>query len=331
MKNKIITPDFMDFGPLALDLGPGRNPAGIICAANESRFTAGHYSEQLTAFTVGWVDPEAVDAILQRLSPMVQVSRRFDFKKANNAKEFLSELDDIRPSGSPFKRVEYDGTSATAKTVNKGLTVRLDHDDYDDVEAERTATVGRLLRRLARNELRRHITLLEANDVTSGVVWDETTNPDKDVRDMLRASTDVTGVRPNVVMYGELAWDYRLDAYEAAANTSSYAGRAAAMTPMDLARKSQVDLIEIVKARYQSTAAAKAAIVPATVYAYLAEQGMGKDDPSAVKRFVSMSRNGQRYGVYVEEHEKWTDISVEHYSNQIYTGLGIETRTVTQS
>ncbi|HSI08828.1 MAG TPA: hypothetical protein VK985_09555 [Rariglobus sp.] len=312
--------------PLGVDLGEGRNPAGLICAANEARFTSGHYSEQMTGYTVGWKDPEKVDEVLQRLFPEVPVSRRFDFKKAKNAQAFLSELDDERPIGSPFKRVEYTGTSANEKTINKGLTVRIDHDQCEDLEAEKTLATERLMQRLARNELRRGIALLEANDATDAVVFDETTNPDGLVRAMLKASADVTGIRPNVVAFGETAFDLRLDAYEhpARENGASRADK----TPEELARYFMVDHVEIVKARYQSTATAKAAIVPSTVYGYLAMPGIGKDDPSAVKRFTSKSRGGQRYGVYVVEHEKYTDVSVEMYSNIIATGEGIVSRTV---
>jgi hypothetical protein len=326
---KVITPKFDLFAPLAKDLGVGMNPAGVICAANESRFTSGHYSEQLTGYTVGWKDPENIDALLQRLFPEVPVARRFDFKKAVNAQAFLSEIDDQRPIGSPFKVVEYTGENATDKTHNKGLTIRIDHDQTEDVEAERTLAVERLMQRLARNELRRGIALLEANDTTAGAVFSKTTNPDGLIRAMLKASADITGVRPNVVVYGEAAWDLRLDAYEDPARVQPT--NRADKTPADLARYLMVDVVEIVKARYQSTATAKAAIVPSTVYGYLALQGAGKDDPSAVKRFTSKARSGQRYGVYVVEHEKFTDVSVEMYSNLVYTGLGIVTRTATAS
>ncbi|MDD2763482.1 MAG: hypothetical protein PHE83_05850 [Opitutaceae bacterium] len=327
--NKIHSSPAELFAPLGVDLGEGRNPAGLICAANESRFTAGHYSEPLTAYTVGWKDPEQVDAILQRLFPEVPVSRRFEFKKADNAQAFLSELDDIRPIGSPFKRVEYTGSTANEKTLNKGLTVRIDHDQCDDLEAEKTLTIDRLLQRLARNELRRGIALLEANDTTAGAVFSKTTNPDGLIRAMLVAGANITGIRPNVLVYGEAAWDLRLDAYEDPARVQPT--NRADKTPEELARYFMVDLVEIVKARYQSSASAKAVIVPTTVYGYLAMQGMGKDDPSAVKRFTSQSRGGQRYGVYVVEHEKFTDISVELYSNIVATGLGIVTRTITTS
>jgi hypothetical protein len=324
-------PAFEFFTPLGVDRGIGMNPPGLICAANESRFTSAHYSEPLTAYTVGWVDPENIDRILESMFPEVMVSRRFEFKKATNAQAFLSETDDIRPIDSPFKRVEYTGTSANEKTVNKGLTVRIDHDATEDVDGEVRVTVNRLQQRLLRNDLRRGITVLEANDATSGVIFSASTNPDGFARAMLKASADKTGIRPNVVVYGEAAYDLRADAYEAAANTSGYAGRAAAMTLADLAQKLMVDRVEVVKARYQSTATAKGIIVPSTMYAYLAISGMGKDDPSAVKRFTSKARGGQKFGVYVVVHEKFTDVSVEMYSNIVCTGLGIESRTVTNA
>lgn len=317
------------FIPLGADLGEGRNPAGLICAANEGRFTSGHYSEPLTAYTVGWRDPENLDALIQTLFPEVPVSRRFEFKKADNAQAFLSEADDLRASGSAFKRVAYTGSSANEKTLNKGLTIRIDHDDEDDVQAAITRDTDRLLRRLQRNELRRGLALLEANDVSSGILFNKDTNPDGLVRAQLKASTDVTGIRPNVVLYGEAAWDLRLDAYEDPARVQPT--NRADKTQQELARYFMVDTVEIAKARYQSTATAKTLIVPSSVYAYLALQGAGKDDPSAVKRFTSTTRNGQRYGVYVVEHEKYTDVSVEMYSNIVCTGLGIETRTVTAS
>ncbi len=326
---KLITAAALAFAPLGRDLGIGLNPHGLICAANEARFTAGHYSEPLTSFTVGWKDPENVDAILQRLFPEIAVSRRFEFKNAVNAEAFLSETDDERPIGSPFKRVEYKGTTTNEKTVNKGLTVRIDHDQVDDVEAEKTTTVARLLARLARNELRRGLALLEANDNSSGDIYSAATNPDGKVRAQLIASSNVTGIRPNIVVYGEAAWSLRLDAYEDPARVQPT--HRADLTLQDLAAYFMVDRVEVVKARYQSTATAKGVIFPSSVYAYLAEQGAGKDDPSAVKRFTSVSRGGQRYGVYVVEHEKYTDVSVECYSNIVATGLGIETRTITAS
>lgn len=327
MKKSLISPAFADVLPP--DLGVGQNPTGVICAANEARFTSGHYSEQLTGYTVGWTDPEDLGAILDRLFPAVPVARRFDFKKAVNAQAFLSETDDVRAIGAPFKRIEYSGVSASDKTLNKGLTIRIDHDDVDDLAAAVQQATGRLLQRINRNELRRGIALLEANDATDSAVFSKATNPDGLIRTMLAASANVTGLRPNVVIYGEAAWDLRLDAYEDPARVQPT--NRADRTPQELAQYLMVDVVEIVKARYQSTATAKAAVVPSTVYGYSAFQGAGKDDPSAVKRFVSSGRGGQKYGVYTVEHEKFTDVSVEMYSNIVYTGAGIVTRTVTST
>ena len=323
---KLITPSFADT-PIAEDLGAGRNKHGVICAATESRFVAGHYSEQLTGLTVGWKDPENLEAILDALFPIVPVSRRFDFKKAENAQAFLSEVDDLRAIGAPFKRVEYSGTEASSKTLNKGLTVSIDHDQTDDLEAEVALTVGRIQQRLVRNDLRRGMTLLDSQDANDTATWNAASNPDKTVRARLRASADTTGVFPNVVAFGELAWHYRLDAYEVASRNNG--GLHADWTPERLAAYFMVDRVVPVKARYQSSATAKSAILSARIYAYLAMQGMSKDDPSAVKRFQSQARGG-RFGVYREEHAKCTEVSVEHYSNIVYTGLGIVSLDVTQ-
>lgn len=315
------------FAPLGIDQGTGRNAPGLICAVNEARFTSANYSEPLTAYTVGWKDPEDLQALIDRLFPSIEVARRFEFKKADNAEAFLSEADDIRAIGSPFKRVEYKGSTVNEKTINKGLTVRIDHDDVVG-DGWREQTVARLLQRLLRNDLRRGLALVDAGATNTARIFSATTNPDGFIRADLKAAADVSGIRPNVVVLGEAAADLRLDAYEAAANTSSYAGRAAAMTSADLARKLMVDLVEIVKARYQSSASAKAVLVLSVVYSYFAAQGLSKDDPSNVKRFVTPTDAGKSK-VYVEEHSKFTDISVEHYSNIVVTSSGASIRKIT--
>jgi hypothetical protein len=102
---------------------------GTVCAANESRFTAVNSSEPLTAFTIGWKNPEEIESLLNFVAPVVNVARRFEFKVADPDQAFFSETDDIRSIGSAFKRVEFTGTSVTSKTFNQGLTIRVDHDD----------------------------------------------------------------------------------------------------------------------------------------------------------------------------------------------------------
>ncbi len=312
---------------LPLDSGD-RNTPDVIYAANESRFSAGNYSEPLTQYTVGWRDPENLDALLDSMAPSVPVGRRFEFKKAINAEAFLSETDDVRAIGSNFKRVEFRGETVNEKTLNKGLTIRLDRDEIFDEQDEQVA-VGRLMQRLSRNELRRALPMIDAAGTNAAKTWSTTSNPDGDVRAALVLGAEACGIRPNVVVFAENAWDTRLDAYEAAANTSSYAGRAAAMTPEELARKLMVDRIEIVKARYQSTTTAKALLqTTLTVLLYQAIQGAGKDEPSNIKRFVTRA-GPTRYRVFREELDKFIDISVEHYSNIVITStLGIRKLTV---
>ena len=137
------------------------NQENNIVSANESRFNAANYSEALTAFTVGWVDPENISKILDFIAPPIPVGRRFEFKRSTNAEAFFSESDDMRAVGAEFKRVSYQGESVNEKTINKGLTVRVDHDEIygDDWQERYTQT---LLQRLLRNELRRAVAALDA-------------------------------------------------------------------------------------------------------------------------------------------------------------------------
>jgi len=315
----------------ALPADSGRDlVAGQIYAANEARFTSANYSEPLTAYTVGWKDPENLEALLAQVAPEVSVARRFEFKAANNAEAFLSETDDIRAIGAPFKRVEYTGSSVNEKTHNKGLTTRIDHDDVVG-DAWREQAVDRLMMRLLRNDLRRALVLLNAAANNQARIWTSgSPNPDDNLRTELRASADISGVRPNTVLFAEAAWDARVGAYEA--STAPAAARKAAMTEQELARHLMVDLVLPIKARYQSTSSAKAGVMTAsTVLLYFALQGVTKDDATDIKLFRSPARGG-KFGVYVTEQEKFTDITVEHYSNVVITsGLTSNIRKITVS
>jgi hypothetical protein len=314
---------------LPMDMGEGSNPAGQVCLANEARFTAKHYSEPLTAYTTGWKDPENLEALVEQLFPGVQVGRRFEFKSGTNAEYFLSETDDVRAIGGSFKRVEYTGTSVNERTYNKGLTVRVDKDEeLDDSYQQRT--VGMLMQRLLRNDLRRGLALLAANNTNTGVTFSTATNPDNLMRLRCKAFADATGMWPNTMALGQVVWQGRAAAYEG--QDTPYAGVAAAMTREALAAKLGLDKVVEVKARYQSTASAKAVALASLGYVYQANSGVGKDDPSSVKRFWSAARAGGKWGVYVVDHEKFVDISVEQYSNIVMTStLGVQQLTVTVS
>lgn len=303
--------------------------AGEVVVANESRFNSTHYSEPLTAFTVGWQDPENLEAMLDFVAPRVPVGRRFEFKRADNAEAFYSETDDVRAIGSAFKRVEYSGSSVNEKTLNKGLTIRIDHDESLTSDWQERA-VQLLLQRLMRNELRRALAALDTAASNADKTWDDNSNPDADLRSALIAGADASGVRPNRLLFGETAWDIRAAAYEVQQSAGAFSG--AALTAEALAAKLFVEGIRVASARYQSSASAKSTVVGSAVYAFFAQEAYGKDEPSNLKRFVTPVDGGGNFRVYLEASAKYTDITVEHYSNVIATSaLGVRKLTVSAS
>ena len=260
--------------PTPLPLDDGQQASGVICMANESRFAAANLSTPLTTFAVSWRDPQNLQGLLDFIAPPVYVPRRFEFRRAVNAEAFLSESDDVRAIGSAFKRIEYTGDSVNAKNHNKGLTIRVDHDEEADGNWQERY-VQLLLQRLLRNELRRSITALDSVAVNVAKTWGSTANPDADVRDALTAGASATGLRPNRVLFGEDAWFKRADAYDAQNNAG--ANRSASLTPDELAPRLFVDGVKVMSARYQDTATTKAKIVSNVVYGYYAEQSGIKD------------------------------------------------------
>lgn len=322
MKNNILT------APILADAG-ANNVSGQVYASNASRFGSTYYSEPLTAYTVGWRDPENIEALLESIAPAVDVGRRFEFKKADNSEAFLSETDDVRAIGSAFKRVEYSGTTVNEKTHNKGLTTRVDKDD-EVGDGWREKYVGALMQRLFRNELRRAIALIDAAATNVAKVWGNAGNADADIRAQLRVAKNLGGIRPNQALIGGAAWDLRADSYEA--QNTPHAGRRATMTPEQFAASLMISRAIVSEAVYTTSASAKGDIVGSIALLYYAMSGLMKDDPSNVKRFTSPTGQGGRTAVYIEEHPKWTDISVEHYSNTVITStLGIRKITATAS
>lgn len=302
---------------------------GLIYAANEARFDSTYYREGLTSYTVGWRDPENLQVLLDRCFPSVSAGRLLEFKKADNAAVFLTDDDDERAIGGVFKRVETRGTTAFTKTINRGLTTRIDKDERhpSDVQERKAAW---LKQRLLRNEFIRCLAILDAACHNNPIEWTVDSNPDRDFRNILRTATDASGMRPNVSLMGELAWDARLDVYES--QDTPYAGRAAGMSQEALASKLMMDFIQVVKARYQASAAAKQAIVAAVAYFYTAFPGLDKDDPSNFKRFTTPCANGLPWATYIEDHPKFIDVTVEHYSGPTITSsLGLEKATITNS
>ncbi|OYV49064.1 MAG: hypothetical protein B7X06_00040 [Verrucomicrobia bacterium 21-51-4] len=296
-----------------------------ITAANESRFSAAHYSEPLTAFTAGWKDNDELAKLLDFLAPTVEVGRRFEFKKANNAECFLSEDDDVRAIGAAFKRVEYSGESVNEKTLNKGLTIRVDHDDIVG-DSWRERYVHMLLQRLYRNEVRRAVDALVALDTTSTAkIWAGATasNPEGDVLEAILAAGDAMGVEPNRALFGRGAWQLRHQLYANGQTASAFAGLG--MNPMQLASTLGLDDVRVSKERYQQSGqTGKTRLMSDKVILFHARNVLDKDDPSNLKRFVTPTEGGL-FRVYLDEQCKYTDITVEHYSNIVTTStLGVK-------
>jgi hypothetical protein len=299
----------------------GANHPGEIYLANEARFTSATFSQPLTTFSVGWKDDQNILASLQFIAPEVVVGRRFEFKKSTNAEEFLSETDDVRGIGSTFKRVEYKGQTVNEKTLNKGLTIRLDKDEAVDGDEERA--VMRLKTRLFRNDLRRAgAILLAAAGNGTNKTWGSTGKPDSDVMAAIVAAGDSAGISPNRLLYGLAAWQLRYASYEQQATAGAFA--ALAQTADQVAQKLGLSGGRVSGERFQSSASGKSKVVGAVAVVFFGEDGVGKDDPSCVKRFVTpVGPEGVR--VYRDEKDKFVDITVEHYSNIVATStVGVE-------
>jgi hypothetical protein len=303
---------------------------GQLYLANESRFNSAFFSEPLTTFATGWRDPHNIEELLDFLAPPIQVGRRFEFKQTDNSEAFLAELDDQRAIGADFKRVEYKGSTIVEKTHNRGLTMRVDLDTTADIPGWRETYTSRLLQRLLRNELRRAVTALSNAATATAKVWDTTVgkDPDSDILTELIAAADQSGLRPNRLLFGDVAWNKRMLSHRAQASASGFAS--SAMTMDELAGFLSVDGICVSRERYQSSVAAKARVTGDFVLLFSSVDQAMIDDHSHAKRFWSAAQGGGRFRVY--EHQvssKNVDLTVEHYSNTVITStLGIRKITV---
>jgi len=309
---------------------------------NAGQFLETYYNEPLTNFTVGWRDPNNIEDSLQFVAPAVPVGRRFEWKAATNAEEFLSELtDDARAIGADFKAVKYTGTDVQDKTINRGLTIIVDLDNVQEtgvgagvIPSWQQNAVAKLTRRLYRNSYRRAIAALSAASVSTNLVWAAQpvnpgvvpVNPDMDVQADLVTQTTITGIRNNRVLYGDTAFLYRQQAYGAQNNPAGYMGYTPSGAEAAMASALQVDRVKVSRERYQATAAAKQEILGANVYTFFAQDNVDTEDPSNIKRFVSTfdaEQGGGLFRVYVHQlSAKLVAITVEFYEKIVITYAG---------
>ena len=314
-------------------------PADVPVMGNEERFTSAYYSDPLTAYAVGWTDPENNEALTDFISPRVPVGRRFEYKSAVNVEAFLSELNDERGIGSDFKTIEYKGSTTSAKTNNRGLKYRLDLDEEGAGILTEELIVSRILQRLKRNEYRRALaTLLNASALSNtNVTWtynsgsNPTPQPDEDIRTLIQTTQVTSGVFPNRLIMDLKSWNIRKRSYaqQALAAGAIYGyGR----TVDDVVADQSVDGMMISKSLYQSTewvTPTKSYILPQNFVAFYAQDNPTRDDPTNLKRFITPVADGD-YRVYRQPiGAKFVDISVECYSLTVQTAtIGIGQLTI---
>lgn len=307
---------------------------GEVYLANESRLVEANFSQPLTAYALGWRDPSNILDTLNFIAPEVPTTRRFEFAKHVNAEQFLSEADDLRAIGASFKRVDYTSEKQTAKTLNKGLTIRVDLDNVTGMTSWRNIYTARILQRLYRNELRRALAILAGAATSTGnFAWGGSTamDADLDLINELILARDSSGIAMNRVLFGDQAWAYRLKALRGLESAGGFSN--AALTPEQLAMFLGVDRVHISRERYQSAAASKSKVVGASVYLFYGQDGLTPEDPSNIKRFTSPTEGGQKFRVYEQQvNAKLVDITVEHYSIILATStLGIRELPITTS
>jgi hypothetical protein len=299
-----------------------------VALANEARLTTATYSEPLTGYITGWKDPENLDEAGAYIASKVQVSRRFEFKKAKNSEAFLSELDDVREIGSAFKRVEYRGETVLGKTRNRGLTMRLDRDEIGGVmDEERAAAL--LKQRILRNKYRRAVTALLALAADTPVTWGDGATPDEDMRAAVAAGQLASGVFPNRGLIGLTAWNTRASVYAAGENAGSFAGLN--KTAREVGQMIGLEDLRTSATLYQSSGTAKTRILQGLAVFFYGQDFVSKDDPTNLKQFVSPVEGGGDMRVHREEvGAKFIDITVEHYDDIVGTStVGAEKLTVT--
>ncbi len=310
----------------------GANQVDTIYGANESRFVEATFSEPLTAFAVGYQDPGQLQQLLDFIAPVVPTTRRFEYMLATNAEEFQAETnnDDVRAIGASFKRVEYTSHKAVGQTFNKGLTIRVDLDNVEDMPMWEQIYTARLMRRLLRAESLRAYSALAALATDTPLIWNGVAgqDPDQDISELVIAYADAAGMNPTRVLYGIGAWNLRRRAHRAQNTAGGFAS--AQQDIGETATSVGVDSGFISRERYSTSATAKSRIIPQKVLVFLGEANQSPEDASNIKRFVSNTQGGTPFRVFRQVvNAKLVDITVEHYSNILATAtLGVQSATI---
>ena len=276
-------------------------------------------------------------AMLENLFPGMQTNDFFQFLKADDEAYFTEADDsDIRAIGASFKRVQYRGTTATDSTVQKGLTMRVDHKTLPKVNGvivagwENRYAVA-LRSRLIRSDIYRGLAVVDAASTNVAITFSASTNPDGLLRAQVQLTRSATGLVATHVVMGNASWQGRIDAYEAAARVNTGAANHSEYTPEDLARYLRAGKVIIEDGMLMTTkGGTKTDMLGLYNYSYNANGSPIMEDPSNVKRAWSPVTGGGEWAVAIQENTVYTDITVWHESKIfIPISAGIRKTTVT--
>lgn len=313
---------------------------GRVTGFNASLFDQANFSEELTGYAVGYRDPNDTAETLDFLAPPTPSPRKPEYATFENAEEFLSQGadDDLRGIGADFPTVRRTSDKETKKLQNRGLAVELDEDDIEGMPDWQNFYTAWLLRMLNRNSLRRAWALGSAAAVNTDKTWSTAAgkDPDKDVETELVTAADISGIRPNRVLYGDTAWDTRRLSHRAQDSAGGFSS--AKMTPEELAGDLSVEGVHVSRSRFAAspTASTLAQIVSNKVLMFFGQAGATKEDPSNLKRFtgrVSARHGGGEVAVHLRQvGDKGWRLAVEKYELVVVTStLGIRQFTVSSS
>ena len=304
---------------------------GTMTAFDASIQVEGNFIEALTTYATGWKPEPGVDELLGFITRPEKVGERFEYEQLTNVEAFLSNVDeDLRAKRSEFKELPPPtSTKVLAETTNRGLMMLVENKLF--AQKGGNYYTGMIMQRLKLNKVRRAFALLSAAANNTAKTWDTTSgkDPDQDVETQLITAADSSGIRPNRVLYGETAWSKRRLSHRAQATAGGFAS--AAMTAEQVAQHLTVDGVLVGKARYASSASARAQVVANLVIMFNALASADLQDPTNVIDFWSpCDIGGGQYAVYQWSiGSKFTGIAVEHNEKlAAVSTLGVEKFTV---
>ena len=317
-----------NLGTLGIEAADTPLAVGHVALANEGAMAASFLSEPLTDYAAGWKsDDGKLEALLKFMAPGVRVAPRFEYKKANNGDEFAMIADDkdVRTLYGEYALVKSIGETVNAKTVSKGLSTVIEKDS--EQPGDREAKVAWLKRLLMRAECLRAFTLLNGAATNSAKTWGSSATPDVDILAAIGAFGDAVGVDGNRVLFGSTAWQKRIGAYAAQAQSHF----AVPATMEALADFLGVDGCLKSTERYTS-GSGKSKIVSANLVLVFAGQANASvDDFSTAKRFWTPKQGGSEYVTFVDEitNPELVKITVAHRSQIALTcSTGVQKLTI---